>query len=167
MVYCVTNVWKSVDAYTVEASILKNGWGKLWPGLMFENNGEHLEQNFIGFRPAKENQLINDLLNFARDLTNPTATDLASRLDEDNIEEWMAADEDASVVHHYTYSVIEQIVISPHQQASEGENSDENEEDVADRVSIDRLIQLTGELLKGLKKRSIITEQKIVNIYIL
>ena len=35
---------------------------------------------------------------------------------------------------------------------------------VAERVSIERLIQLTGELLKGLEQRSFISEQEIMNI---
>ena len=36
---------------------------------------------------VRTNQLINDLLCIARSLTNPSATDLISKLDEDDIED--------------------------------------------------------------------------------
>nr|XP_053629141.1 TBC1 domain family member 4-like [Cherax quadricarinatus] len=102
MVYCVANAWKSV-----EASTLKNGWHKLWPGLMFETApGEDNENDFTGFRASKEKQIIHSLLSFASDLTNPAANDLASRMDE-------------------------------------------------------------GELLKDLEQRSFISEQEIMNVYML
>ena len=158
MIYCVANAWNAVKPTT-----LKNGWHKLWPSLMFETApGETLEPNFTGFKPFKEKQQIKDLLSYARELTDPAAKDLASRLDEDNIDEWMNVDDNAPVVHHYTDSEIVEMVISPEKQASEGESSDENEEDITERISIDRLIQLTGELLKGLEQRSFITEQEMV-----
>lgn len=40
----------------------------------------------------------NNLLSFAQDLTNPGAKDLASRLDEAYIEEWLSVDDSAPVV---------------------------------------------------------------------
>ena len=99
--------------------------------------GKEHESNFTGFRASKEKQHINELLSFAREMINPTAKDLGSRMDEDNIDEWMTVNDNAHVVHFYTDSEIVEMVISPEQHASEGESSDENKEDVAARISID------------------------------
>ena len=131
-------------------------------------SGEECEPNFVGFWASKKKQHINDLLSFAREMIDPDAKDLATRVDEDKIEEWMIVDDDdAPVVHYYTDSEIIEMVVSPEQHASEGESDDQNEEDVAERISIDRLIQLTGELLKGLEQRNFISKQEIINIYML
>ena len=82
MIYCVANAWKALLPTT-----LKNGWRKLWPSLIFETApGETLEPNYTGFNPSKEKQHINDLLSYARELTDPAAKDLASRMDDDNID---------------------------------------------------------------------------------
>ncbi|KAG7157951.1 hypothetical protein Hamer_G025996 [Homarus americanus] len=51
--------------------------------------------------------------------------------------------------------------------SDEDENSEENEEDVRDRISIDRLIALTTELLAGLEQRSFVSEQEIMNVFLL
>ena len=71
----------------------------------------------------------------------------------------MNLDKNTTTVHFYTDSEIAQIIGTSKQQASE-ENS---EEDVAERISIYRLIKLTGELLKGLEQRNFICEQFIIN----
>ena len=59
------------------------------------------------------------------------------------------------------------MVASPEQHANEGESSDKNAEDVAERISLDRLVQLTGKLLKGLEQCNFISEQEIMHIYML
>ncbi|KAG7157208.1 Jerky protein-like 10 [Homarus americanus] len=51
--------------------------------------------------------------------------------------------------------------------SDEDESSEENEEDVRDRISIDRLITLTTELLAGLEQRSFVSEQEIMNVFLL
>ena len=119
--------------------------------------GEVHKPIFTGFRASMENQHINDLLSFALEMINPVAKDLASRMDKDNIEEWMTIDDDAPVDHYYTDSEIVEMIITPEQPVSEGESSDENEKDVAERISIDRFIQLIDELLKGLEQRNFIS----------
>lgn len=92
MVYCVANVWKSV-----EASTLKNGCHKLWPVLMSEFAAGEDKCDFSEFRASVEKQIIHDLLAFACVLVNPAAKDLASRIDADNVEEWMNIDDDAPI----------------------------------------------------------------------
>ena len=94
-------------------------------------------------------------------MINPAAKDLASRIDKDNVEESM------TVVHYYADFEIVEMVVSPEQHASEREISDVNGEGVAERISIDWLIQLTGELLKRFEQSNFISEQEIMNIYIL
>ncbi|KFD49793.1 hypothetical protein M513_09260 [Trichuris suis] len=85
MIYCLANAWNSA-----EESTLTNGWHKLWPGL----RGERTDQEDINDATGVtvfEKKRIQELLEFAQNLTNPSATDLASRVAEDNLEEWMEA----------------------------------------------------------------------------
>ena len=70
-------------------------------------------------------------------------------MDEDKFGKWTNVDKDAVTFHHYTDSEIMHTVVSPQQLTSGGESSDENEEDVTNR-----LIQLTGEPLKGLEQQT-------------
>ena len=46
-----------------------------------------------------------------------------------------------TTIHHYTDSEIVHMVVSPQKDGSEEENSDENVEDVRERISIDKLIK--------------------------
>ncbi|KAG7166753.1 Jerky protein-like 12 [Homarus americanus] len=104
-------------------------------------------------------------------VTNPDAKELSSRINEDVLTEWLAVDDNVSTVHHYTDSEIVDMVKSPERNACTGsdedESSEENEEDVRDRISIDRLITLTTELLAGLEQRSFVSEQEIMNVFLL
>ena len=47
-------------------------------------------------------QLIQELLAYAKDVTNPVAKELASRINEDVVTEWLHADDDVPTIHHYT-----------------------------------------------------------------
>ncbi|KFD56815.1 hypothetical protein M513_02492 [Trichuris suis] len=59
------------------------------------------------------------------------------------------------------------VVYQDKEDSGEQRCCNENEEDTRERISIDRLIKLTSELLKGLEQRSFITEQEVMNIYML
>ncbi|KAG7166498.1 Tigger transposable element-derived protein 1-like 111 [Homarus americanus] len=76
------------------------------------------------------------------DVTNPDAKELSSRINEDVLTEWLDVDDNVPTVHHYTDSEIVDMVKSPERNACTGsdedESSEENEEDVRDRISIDR-----------------------------
>ncbi|XP_042215855.1 uncharacterized protein LOC121861977 [Homarus americanus] len=138
VIYGVANAWQSV-----ESSTLKNGW-HLWPALLFSSApGEEIGNEFTGFRVSSQNQIVRELLSYAQDLGNPTAKEAASRLDADNINEWMGVDDDESTVHHYTDVEIVQMVVNPETNNIGGESNDENEEEVAERMSIDKLVDVS------------------------
>ena len=61
--------------------------------------------------------------------------------------EWLHADDDVPTIHHYTDSEIVHMVVSPEKNSSEEESNDENEKDVTERVSIDRLIKNCNNFL--------------------
>ena len=68
----------------MKIATLKNGWHKLWPVLMFTSaSNENTVNDFTGFRVSKEKQLIQELLAYTKDGTNPAAKELASRINED------------------------------------------------------------------------------------
>ncbi|KAG7157331.1 putative Jerky protein-like 71 [Homarus americanus] len=123
------------------------------------------------FRVSKEKQLIHELLAYVKDVTNPDAKELSSRINEDVLTEWLDVDDNVPTVHHYTDSEIVDMVKSPERNACTGsdedETSEENEEDVRERISIDRLITFTTELLAGLEQRSFVSEQEIMNVFLL
>ncbi|XP_064420150.1 tigger transposable element-derived protein 2-like [Latimeria chalumnae] len=153
----------------VEPSTLKNGWHRLWPALMFESSpDEDPDAEFTGFRVSKEKEIVHDLLEYANTMTDTAAKTVATELSEDNIEEWMDVDIDAPVGHQLSDSeIVEMIVNSDKNKENKGETSDENEEDVAEKISIERCIHLATELIAGLEQRSFITGQEIMNIYLL
>ena len=61
--------------------------------------------------------------------------------------EWLHADDNVATIHHYTDSEILHMVVSPEKNVSEEESSDENEEGVRERISIDRLIKNCSNFL--------------------
>ncbi|CAI9726921.1 Hypothetical predicted protein [Octopus vulgaris] len=90
------------------------------------------------------------------DVTKPDAKELSARLNGDDLTERMDVDDYASTAHHYIDSKIVDMVKNTERHAYTGsyedESSDENEEDVRARVSIDRLITLKPKLLAGLEE---------------
>ena len=56
--------------------------------------------------------------------------ELASRINEDAVMEWLHADDNVTTIHYFTDSEIVHMVVSP-----EKNGSDENEEDVRERIS--------------------------------
>ena len=72
-------------------------------------------------------------------LTNHAAKKLASRINEDAVTKWLHADDNVPTIHHYTDSESLHIVISTEKNGNEEESSGENEENVRERISIDRL----------------------------
>ena len=80
---------------------------------------------------------------------------------------WLHDDDNVPTIHHYTDFEIVHLVVSPEKNGSEEENSEGNEEDVREQIYVDRLIKLTTELLCGLRQLSFISEQEIMNVYLL
>ncbi|KFD45562.1 hypothetical protein M514_13564 [Trichuris suis] len=136
MIYCLANAWNSVEEWT-----LRNGWHKLWPGLGSERTDQEDVNHATGIT-VSEKKSIRELVEFAQNITNP-------RVAEDNLEEWMEAD-NALATHHCTDSEIVQMIVSQNKEGNQGESCDEKEQKAAKKIPIDRLIQLTSELLKGL-----------------
>ena len=165
-VYCVANAWNSI-----KPSTLKNGWFNIWPNLRSASNSNEDPARLAGFRMSKEKKRIQELIDYIKDVTNPNAKDLAAKLNEDNLIEWMRVDETVPTVYHYTDTEILDLVRNSGTNSStssdEDESTDENEENVRERISIGRLISITTELLTGLEQRSFISEQEIMNIYLL
>ncbi|KAG7164338.1 cleavage and polyadenylation specificity factor subunit 2-like [Homarus americanus] len=81
---------------------------------------------------------------FSDNVTNPDAKEPSSRINEDVLTEWLDVDDNVPTVHHYTDSEIVDMVKIPERNActssDEDESSEENEEDVRERISIDRVL---------------------------
>ena len=77
---------------------------------------------------------MQEVLAYAKDVTNPVAKELASRIDEDAVPEWLHADDNVPTIHHYTDSEIVQMVVNPEKNGSEEESRDENEEGVREQT---------------------------------
>ena len=56
------------------------------------------------FRFSKGKQFIQELLPYAKDVTNPAAKEFASRINEDAVMEWLHADDNVTTIHYYTNS---------------------------------------------------------------
>ena len=119
------------------------------------------------FRISKEKQLIQELLAYAKDATNPAAKELALWIDEDAVIEWLH-DDIMPTIHHYTNSESVHIFVSPEKNGSEEESSDKNEEGVRERISIDWLIKnCSNFLLQYIQHIYKVREQNINNLEIL
>ena len=63
------------------------------------------------FRVSKEKQFIQELLAYAKDVTILAAKELASRINEDAVMEWLHADDNVPTIHYYTDSEIVHMVV--------------------------------------------------------
>ena len=110
-------------------------------------------------------------LDYAKDVINLDAKKLSSKLNEDILTEWMNVEDNVHTVHHYTDSEIVVMVENPEKNDctdnDKDESSDENKEDVGERIFIDKLNAFSNELLVELVQRSFISEQDIMNVYLL
>ncbi|KAG7157696.1 Jerky protein-like 43 [Homarus americanus] len=149
-------IWTLAYAWdNVTPSTLKNGWHNLWPALMFEESAD-VDQDFAGFHVSKEKQVIRELLEYANTMTNPVCVEVANKLSEEQLEEWMDVDKDAPIVYQLSDEEIVEMV-----------KKREEEEDIKKRISIDRCIQLWTELITGLEQKNFITEQEIMAVYLI
>lgn len=73
----------------------------------------------------------------------------------------MNVGKDAPFVHHYTDWNDGYCSESWLKTMSDEGNSDEGKTDVAERIIIDTLIELTDELINGLEQRTFMTEQEL------
>ena len=86
-------------------------------------------------------------LGFQKDVTNPAANELATRINEDVVTEWLYADDNVTTIHYYTDSESFHMVVSPEKNGSEEESSDENKKGVRERIYIDKLIKSCSHFL--------------------
>lgn len=149
-IFNAANSWDSVSQET-----LINSWHNLWPATILID-GEDSNMEFSGFRISKEKEITDELMRFARGL--PCSE--AKAIDEESFRECLIADENAPVVHQLTDGEIAHMVLNP-----EESESSESEEEVQEKISIDRCLELTNELLRGMEQKSFFTEQDIMSVY--
>ncbi|KAG7165671.1 putative Jerky protein-like 75 [Homarus americanus] len=97
--------------------------------MFTSHSNEDTENDFAGFRVSKEKQLIHELLAYVKDVTNPDAKELSSRINEGVLTEWLDVDDNVPTVHHYTDSEIVDMVKSPERNACTGSDEDESSEE--------------------------------------
>jgi hypothetical protein len=102
--------------------------------------------------------MVNDMLKYIKELT----CEEAKLLDEGAVEECLNLDNNAPVVLQPTDSKIVDIVIHPDRGSTTDEDDDNNEEE---KISIDKCISLTEELIHGLEQKSFIIQQHIKWVY--
>lgn len=162
VLWFISSAWGMVEAKT-----LKQGWHKLWPAMMFEKSPDETDDNdFTGFNVSKEKTAIHELLDYARSVDNPYGKDVGRRLTEENVDEWMNVDSDAPTVHQYSDAEIVDMVLHPNKSDDESEDEASSDEDEP-RVNIDKIIDLSSELIKALEQRdaSLISEQELTVYY--
>nr|XP_006126666.1 TOM1-like protein 2 isoform X1 [Pelodiscus sinensis] len=156
-------IWGLAHAWdSIPRSILKKAWYKLWPELMFEDEGNSEMGDFTGFRISHEKLLVNELVEYARSITNPDLKELNA----ENVEEWLDADKDFPVIHLFT----DEEILEMRKNKDKFENNSEAEENhimAEERISLDECIRLTTRLIAGLEQHNFISEQQIMNIHII
>lgn len=152
-IFNAANSWDSVSQET-----LINSWQNLWPATILLD-GEDSNKSFNGFRISQEKEILDELMRFARGLPS----DVAKTMDEDTFRECLSIDENAPVVHQLTDGEIAQMVLNPN--GEESDSSQSEEEVIEEKISIDRCLKLTEELLRGMEQKSFFTEQDIMSVY--
>ncbi|XP_063794663.1 jerky protein homolog [Pseudophryne corroboree] len=163
VLWFVASAWENVNSLT-----LKNGWHKLWPAMVFENApDEDPSIAFTGFRVANDDECVLELLEYAKTCTATAANNLSSRLNEENLAEWMEVDVETPVVRHCTDSEIIDMVLNPAKitESDDGDSEDENVIEIP--TGIDKLIEMTSELIKGLEQRNFVTEQELMHFHLM
>ncbi|XP_018079558.1 jerky protein homolog [Xenopus laevis] len=145
-------IWTAALAWDkVDKQALIHGWRNLCPStFVWDNPGE--EYDFLGFTELRESQLVLELMNYARSLSCPEA----QLIDEETMEESFNADTDAPVALQLPDGEINE---------NSDDESDSDEPEVKEKMSIDRMISLAEELIGGMEQRSFISEQQIMSVY--
>lgn len=158
-------IWALARAWdTIPLSTLNNAWHKIWPSIVFHENDCSEKPEFRGFKISQEKKMVNDLLEYAKNVVSPVVYELTA----EDIEEWIDVDNDAPVVNHLTDQEIFDMAMNKEVPGDSGEEDEEAVDDPAEEnLSIDDCIALTGRLISSLEKRSFITPQQIMNLYVL
>lgn len=166
-------IWTVAKGWgAVTPSTLKNGWHKLWPELMFADSGDGEEVDFKGFQVSQKKAVVRELMEYASSLVNPKAEEMVRNVGEDNLMEWLDVDQDAPTVHQMTDAEIVEMVKNDGNtpadiNGNDSENeSDEDEAKIQERVSIDKCIQMTTDLIEAFEQRNLFTEQEIMTLYL-
>ena len=137
---------------------------------MFVDSAE--ENDFQGFQVSQKKTVVRELMEYATSLVNPKAREMVRNVGEDHLMEWFDVDKDALTVHQMTDAEILEMVKNGGSATADITGKDsENESDgdeakVQERVSIDKCIQMTTDLIEAYEQRSIITEQEIMMPYL-
>ena len=157
----------------VTPSTLKIGWHKLWPSLMFADSADvNKDNDFKRFQVSQKKVVVRELMECANSLVNPKAREMVSNVGEDNSMEWLEVDKDALTVHQMTDAEIVEMVKNGGSATADitgkdSENeSDDDEVKNQERVSIDKCIQMTTDLIEAFKQCNIFTEQEIMMLYL-
>lgn len=102
-------------------------------------------------------------------MSQPVVLDLAKDLGEENSLDWMEVDKDAPIASQVTdeefVQMVQQGKTKDNKKASDGD--EDEDEDVTEKNSIDKCIQLTTNVIEGLEQRHFISEQKIMSFYMI
>lgn len=88
------------------------------------------------------------------------AKGIASKLGEESLAEWINVDKETPVYH--TDSKVMNIVLNP----NKNNGSDEDKTEVAERLTMDKLFELTDKLITRLKQHTFVTEQELITLHL-
>jgi hypothetical protein len=113
-----------------------------------------------GFSISHEKQIVMDLLKYTKELI----CEEVKLLDEEAVEECLNVGNDAAVALQLSGSVIVDNIMH----CDRGSNTDDDDnkvENEEEKISVDKCISLTEELIHGLGQTNFITQQHVVRVY--
>ncbi|XP_014774435.1 jerky protein homolog [Octopus bimaculoides] len=161
LLYYIANAWQNLTT-----SILKAGWHKLWPKLMHDNPiEEKFGYNWTGFHLQKEKEVVDELLDYAENITGDDAKCLADKLNNENLSEWLSIDEISPIVYHNAGPDVVGVSLISGSNSGVEECKDKNEID--ERFSIEKIIDLLAEVITGLEQRNFMSKQELMSLYLI
>ncbi|KAG7170063.1 putative Jerky protein-like 74, partial [Homarus americanus] len=142
---------KGWDAVT--PSTLKNAWHNLWPTLMFWDSSHVSEESdFAGFQMSQNKIIVRDLMEYANSLINPAARVIVRCNSQGNRGRRFTGVAGCRLMAAEMVQMVQK-----GQSTGTDSNDSEEDEKVQERISIDKCIQLTTDLIEGLEQRNIFT----------
>ncbi|CAM2104104.1 unnamed protein product [Caretta caretta] len=105
-------------------------------------------------------------MEYASGMSHPVVLELAKDLGEENLQDWMEIDKDAPIANQMTDEDIVQMVQQGKTKDNE-EASEDDYEDVAEKISINKMHSVGNKFNRGLEKRHFISEQEIMSLYMI
>uniref|UniRef100_A0A8C3FKC6 HTH CENPB-type domain-containing protein n=1 Tax=Chrysemys picta bellii TaxID=8478 RepID=A0A8C3FKC6_CHRPI len=119
----------------------------------------------LDFKCLKTKKL---LMEYASGMSHPVVLELTKDLGEENLLDWMEVNKDVPIVSQMTHEEIVQMVQQgKNKDNEEASDGDEDDEDVTEKNSIDKCIQMATNLIEGLEQRHFIYEQEIMSLYMI